>query len=174
VTGRVLWFTGLSGAGKSTIAALVRAELARSGVACFTVDGDVVRAGLSRDLGFSAADRTENVRRIAEIARIGADDGLCVLVSCMSPLRADRESARALVGGARFHEVHVHASIDAVRSRDPKGLYRRFDAGTVANVSGIDSPYEEPAEPALFLDTTVQSAEESAEQVMKFVESTGR
>uniref|UniRef100_UPI003137A32B adenylyl-sulfate kinase n=1 Tax=Ferrovibrio terrae TaxID=2594003 RepID=UPI003137A32B len=150
--GGVLWLTGLSGAGKSTLAMAVQRTLFARGQQVAVLDGDNLRHGLNRDLGFSDADRAENIRRLAEVARVMADNGMIVLVSAISPLRQQRSLAREIIG-AGFHEIHVHADLAVCESRDPKGLYKRARAGEIAQFTGISSPYEAPTEAAVTIDT---------------------
>jgi len=147
------WLTGLSGAGKSTIAFDLERLLRNDGRPCAVLDGDNLRCGLNRDLGFSEHDRRENVRRAAEVARVMNDVGLVVVTSFVSPLRDDRAAARAIVGEARFVEVHVSTSLQVCESRDPKGLYRKARRGELVDFTGVSAPYEPPHAPALALDT---------------------
>jgi bifunctional enzyme CysN/CysC len=163
---RIVWFTGLSGAGKSTIANLVEAKLYALNKHTYLLDGDNVRHGISRDLGFTDADRVENIRRVAEVARLMFDAGLITLVALISPFRAERRMARALVAEGQFIEVFVDVPLAVAESRDPKGLYARARAGEVKNFTGIDSPYEPPERAELIIDTSRCSAEEAAEQVI--------
>jgi bifunctional enzyme CysN/CysC len=169
----VIWMTGLSGAGKSTIANRLEQRLLASGVHTFLLDGDNVRHGLNRDLGFTEADRIENVRRVGEVARLMVDAGLVVLVSFISPFRAERELARQLVGDGRFCEVHVDAPLEVAEARDPKGLYAKARRGLLPNFTGVDSPYEEPAEPELRIDTTVTDPDAAAEAIIGQLRSMG-
>ena len=162
----VLWFTGLSGSGKSTIANLVEKMLAAQGRHTMVLDGDNVRHGLNRDLGFSEADRVENIRRIAEVAKLFVDAGLIVLASFISPYRAERLLARERVEEGEFIEIFVDTPIDECRRRDPKGLYRRADAGQLRNFTGVDAPYEPPEAPELRLATLDAGPEQLAEQVV--------
>ncbi|HYH87904.1 MAG TPA: sulfate adenylyltransferase subunit CysN [Solirubrobacteraceae bacterium] len=162
----VLWFTGLSGAGKSTIANLVETELHSRGCHTYMLDGDNVRHGLNKDLGFTQADRVENIRRIAEVARLMTDAGLIVLVSFISPFRSERRMARELVPEGEFLEVFVDTPLEIAEGRDPKGLYAKARRGQLVNFTGIDSPYEPPEHAELQLDTTSLSAEECAAQVV--------
>jgi bifunctional enzyme CysN/CysC len=148
-----LWLTGLSGSGKSTIARELEAELIRLGRPCYLLDGDTVRTGLNRDLGFSADDRKENIRRVAEVARLLNDAGLIVITSFISPFRADRETAREIIGSEQFIEVFVDASLAVCEQRDPRGLYRKARAGEIAFFTGITSPYEAPDRPDVRLET---------------------
>ena len=149
--GMTVWFTGLSGSGKSTIADAVAEELLRAGRPAYILDGDNVRHGLNADLGFSAADRSENIRRIGEVARLMADAGLVVLVPVISPYRADREQARAIhaAAGLDFVEVFVDTPLELCERRDPKGLYAKARAGQLTGMTGIDDPYEPPDAPDL-------------------------
>ncbi len=158
----VLWFTGLSGAGKSTIANLVEKRLAALGRHTFLLDGDNVRHGLNRDLGFTEEDRIENIRRVGEVARLMADAGLIVLAAFISPFRADREMVRAMLPEDEFIEVFVDTPLGEAEKRDSKGLYAKARAGEIANFTGIDSPYEAPEAPEIRIDTTVVSAEDAA------------
>ena len=163
----VLWFTGLSGAGKSTVANLVEKRLLALGKHTIILDGDNVRHGLNRDLGFSEADRVENIRRVAEVARLFVEAGLIVLVSFISPYRAERMLARERVEEGEFIEVFVDTPIDECRRRDPKGLYAKADRGQIRNFTGIDAPYETPEHPEIHLQTLGTRPEELAEQVVR-------
>jgi bifunctional enzyme CysN/CysC len=165
----VVWFTGLSGAGKSTIANLVEAWLSLHGQHTYLLDGDNLRHGLNRDLGFSDEDRVENVRRVAEVARLMADAGLIVLVSLISPFRAERELARAIVEHDQFIEVYVDTPLAVCEARDPKGLYRRARAGEIRNFTGIGSDYEPPVEPELVLTSSTIPPAELAERVIQIL-----
>ena len=162
----VLWFTGLSGAGKSTIANLVEKKLAAMGRHTFLLDGDNVRHGLNKDLGFTEADRIENIRRIGEVARLMADAGLIVLTAFISPFRAERDMVRRMMPEGEFIEIFVDTPLAEAERRDVKGLYAKARAGELPNFTGIDSPYEPPANPELWIDTTSLSAEAAAEQVV--------
>ena len=161
-----LWFTGLSGAGKSTIANLVERRLHALGCHTYLLDGDNVRHGINKDLGFTPEDRVENIRRIAEVAHLMVDAGLIVLVSAISPYRSERQSARELFAAAEFMEVFVDTPLEECERRDPKGLYRKARAGTIRNFTGIDAPYERPAAPDIHLLSGGQHAEQLAEQVV--------
>jgi bifunctional enzyme CysN/CysC len=163
----VLWFTGLSGAGKSTIANLVEKYLHAQGRHTMSLDGDNVRHGLNRDLGFSEADRVENIRRIAEVSKLFVEAGLIVLVSFISPYRAERMLARDCVEEGEFLEIFVDTPVDECRRRDPKGLYARADAGQIRNFTGVDAPYEAPLDPDIRLQTLDASPEALAEQVVE-------
>ena len=147
------WLTGLSGAGKSTIAYELETLLIREGQPCAVLDGDNLRHGLNSDLGFSERDRHENVRRAAEVARLMNENGLVVVASLVSPYRDDREAAKAIVGAERFVEVYVSTSLDVCESRDPKGLYRKARTGEIREFTGVSSPYEPPSAPTLTVDT---------------------
>ncbi|MGE0708937.1 MAG: adenylyl-sulfate kinase [Planctomycetota bacterium] len=157
--GLVLWLTGLSGAGKSTLARALERALHDRGRACYVLDGDTLRTGLNEDLGFSPADRRENVRRLGEVAALFASAGLIVVVSAISPYAADRERARRRAGPASFREVHVAATLDLCRARDPKGLYARAAQGELPDLTGLTpaAPYEPPTAPDLRLDTGTTS-----------------
>jgi bifunctional enzyme CysN/CysC len=170
----ILWFTGLSGAGKSTIANLVEQKLHARGVHTALLDGDNVRHGLNKDLGFTAADRVENIRRIAEVARLMTDAGLIVLTSFISPFRAERRLAREIAAEGEFFEIFVDTAIAEAIKRDPKGLYKRALAGEIKNFTGVDQPYEAPEAPELRIDTSAASAEASADEVIALLEAQGR
>jgi bifunctional enzyme CysN/CysC len=167
----VLWFTGLSGAGKSTLARNVDAELHARGRHTYRLDGDVIRTGLGSDLGFSDADRVENIRRVAEVAALMVDAGLIVIVSLISPFRADRELARRRLAPGEFLEIFVDAPLEVVEGRDPKGLYARARRGEIANFTGIDSPYEPPESPELRVDTSALTPRQSLGQVLGLLEA---
>jgi bifunctional enzyme CysN/CysC len=169
----VVWFTGLSGAGKSTIANLVEKRLHALGRHTYLLDGDNIRHGLNRDLGFTAADRVENIRRIAEVARLMVDAGLIVITAFISPFRAERAMARSRVDDGEFIEVHIDTPLQVAEARDPKGLYGKARRGELKNFTGIDSPYEAPEQPELRIDTTALSAEQAAERVMQFLRARG-
>jgi bifunctional enzyme CysN/CysC len=169
--GCVVWFTGLSGAGKSTIANLVEQRLNHDGRHTFVLDGDNVRHGLNKDLGFTDADRVENVRRVAEVAALMVDAGLIVLVSFISPFRAERALARGVVAADEFCEVHVDTPLAVAEQRDPKGLYAKARRGELPHFTGIDSPYERPEHPELRVDTTELTAEQAADQIIARLEA---
>ncbi len=162
----VVWFTGLSGAGKSTVANLVEKSLTAKGHHTYLLDGDNVRHGLNRDLGFTDADRVENIRRIGEVANLMVDSGLIVLTAFISPFRSERALARSLVDDNEFIEVHVDTPLRIAEDRDPKGLYKKARRGELANFTGIDSPYEPPENPEVLVDTSALSAEQAAERVV--------
>jgi bifunctional enzyme CysN/CysC len=163
----VLWFTGLSGSGKSTIANLVEKKLHAMGRHTFLLDGDNVRHGLNKDLGFTEADRIENIRRVGEVARLMADAGLIVLTAFISPFRAERELVRQMLPQGEFLEVFVDTPLEIAEQRDVKGLYKKARAGQLANFTGIDSPYEKPQDPEIHIDTTQTSPEDAAEAIVK-------
>jgi bifunctional enzyme CysN/CysC len=169
----VLWFTGLSGAGKSTIANLVEKQLHAQGRHTYLLDGDNVRHGLNKDLGFTDADRVENIRRVAEVARLMVDAGLLVLVSFISPFRAERRMARALCPDGEFYEVFVDTPLAVAESRDPKGLYRKARRGELKNFTGIDSPYEPPEMPEIHVKTADVSAEKAAAAIIEQLQRDG-
>ena len=169
----VLWFTGLSGAGKSTVANLVEQRLLAAGKHTYLLDGDNVRHGLNKDLGFTDADRVENIRRIAEVARLMVDAGLVVLTAFISPFRAERKMARGLVLEAEFLEVFVDAPLHVVEQRDVKGLYKKARSGDLKNFTGIDSPYEVPENPEIRLDTSVMTPAEAADAVIQALTERG-
>jgi bifunctional enzyme CysN/CysC len=163
----VLWFTGLSGAGKSTIANLVEKKLAARGRHTFLLDGDNVRHGLNRDLGFTEADRIENIRRVGEVAKLMADAGLIVLTAFISPFRAERHMVRRMLPEGEFIEVFVDTPLEEAEKRDVKGLYRKARAGELKNFTGIDSPYEPPENAEIHVDTTKMTAEEAADFIVE-------
>jgi adenylyl-sulfate kinase len=169
----VIWFTGLSGAGKSTVANALEGELFRKGYHSYLLDGDNIRFGLNKDLGFSDADRVENIRRIGEVAKLFADAGLIVVTAFISPFRADRDMVRKLLPDGEFIEVHVHAALDVCESRDPKGLYKKARAGQIKNFTGIDSPYEAPDKPELTIDTGKLSVQESVDTLLDYLRQHG-
>jgi bifunctional enzyme CysN/CysC len=162
----ILWFTGFSGSGKSTIANIVERELHARDARTYMLDGDNVRHGLNRDLGFTDADRVENIRRVGEVARLFVDAGMIVMCSFISPFRAERRMVRELVSTEEFLEVFVDTPIEECMQRDPKGLYARAQAGQIKNFTGIDSPYEPPEAPEIVVDTRNSTAEEAARQIL--------
>jgi bifunctional enzyme CysN/CysC len=166
--GAVLWFTGLSGAGKSTLALALEAELFAKGYQVYVLDGDNIRGGLNANLGFSPEDRAENIRRVGEVANLFADAGFIVISSFISPYRSDRQRARA-AAGERFHEIYVKAPLQLCEERDPKGLYRRARAGEITDFTGIQSPYEEPDDPQLVVDTSTLAVEDAIAQLLEYV-----
>jgi len=167
--GIVLWMTGLSGSGKSTIAVELEKKLYADGKLCYRLDGDNVRAGLNSDLSFTDSDRTENIRRITEVAKLFSDAGVITIVSFISPFKIMRESARKQIGTGRFTEIFVKASFNECFRRDPKGLYKKASTGEISNYTGIDSVYEEPDNPDLIIDTEIMSVEECTEQLMNHI-----
>ena len=164
--GRVVWFTGLSGAGKSTLANALEVELHRSRKRTYVLDGDNVRRGLCKDLGFSDADRVENMRRVAEVARLFVDAGMLVLVAFISPFRAERQAARELFAPGDFLEVFVDVPLAVAEQRDTKGLYQKARSGALAHLTGIDSPYEPPLAPDLALRTDLLSIDACVERML--------
>lgn len=162
----IVWFTGVPAAGKSTIANLVESRLHRRGMHTYLLDGDNVRHGLNADLGFTPADRVENVRRVAEVARLMADAGLVVLVAFISPFRSERRFARSLVAAGEFCEVFVDVPLDVAEARDPKGLYAKARAGKLANFTGIDSPYERPERAEVVVASDRLTPDEAAERIV--------
>lgn len=166
-----VWLTGLSGSGKSSLAVALEKRLMELGHACCVLDGDNVRHGLNRDLGFSPADRKENIRRIAEIAKLMNDAGLFVITAFISPYREDRAAARQIIGERRFVETYLSATLEICESRDPKGLYVKARAGQIAEFTGITAPYEAPEEPSLAVDSGSLTLEESAELVVNVISS---
>lgn len=171
--GVTVWLTGLSGSGKSTIAVSAEEQLVRRGRLAYVLDGDNIRHGLNKNLGFSPADRTENIRRIGEVAKLFVDAGVIVFTSFISPYRADRELVRALHDDGRFVEVYVAASIETCEARDVKGLYKKARAGEIPEFTGISAPYEAPERPELVLDTNRQTVQESVGQLVSFLEEKG-
>jgi bifunctional enzyme CysN/CysC len=169
----ILWFTGLSGAGKSTIANLVEKQLHADGRQTYLLDGDNVRHGLNKDLGFTNQDRVENIRRVAEVARLMIDAGLIVIVSFISPFRSERRMARGLVETGEFIEVFVDTPLTLAEARDAKGLYKKARRGELKNFTGVDSPYEAPEDPEIRLDTTRLTAEAAASRVIAHLRETG-
>ena len=171
--GAVLWFTGLSGSGKSTVANEVDYKLNGMGKRTYVLDGDNVRLGLNRNLGFSAEDRAENIRRIGEVAKLFADSGTITTSAFISPYRADRDAVRALLPEGQFIEIHVNASLETCEARDPKGLYKKARAGEIKDFTGIDHPYEAPENAELVLDADNKGVEELADEVIAYLHSNG-
>jgi adenylylsulfate kinase len=169
--GATLWFTGLSGSGKSTIAFTLEHALVQRGHLAYVLDGDNIRHGLNKNLGFSAADREENIRRIGEVAKLFADCGVLTMTSFISPYRADRDKVRALhaEGKLAFIEVYVATPIGTCEQRDPKGLYKKARAGQLKNFTGIDDPYEEPLHPEVTLDATGTSPQDAAALLIEYL-----
>lgn len=164
-----IWLTGLSAAGKSTLAFALERVLIESGHPCYVLDGDNVRHGLNNNLGFSAADRSENIRRVAEVAKLMNEAGLIVITAFISPFRADRDKARAIIGDGVFQEVFVDAGLDACEARDPKVLYKKARAGQIPDFTGVSSPYEDPLNPELIIPSGVQNKLTSLNALVNFV-----
>jgi adenylylsulfate kinase len=169
----LLWFTGLSGSGKSTISALLDRRLYNLNLHSYVLDGDNIRHGLNKDLGFSPDDRTENIRRIGEVSKLFIDSGLIVISAFISPFRADRDLIRAMIPEAEFFEVYINAPLDVCEGRDPKGLYKKARAGEIKNFTGISSPYEPPLNPEITLSTGTSTPEECVESVVKLLKERG-
>lgn len=169
--GAVLWFTGLSGAGKSSIANAVDSELNSRGLHTYLLDGDNVRHGLNKNLGFSADDRAENIRRIGEVAKLMSDAGLIVLTAFISPYRVDRDNVRDLMGAGEFVEILCEASVETCEGRDPKGLYKKARAGEIKGFTGIDDPYEAPQSPEIILDSNSKDIPTLAGEVIDYLYS---
>ena len=165
----ILWFTGLSGSGKSTIANAVELELFKRGRKTYLLDGDNVRHGLNKDLGFSEQDRIENIRRIGEVAKLFVDSGLIVLTAFISPFKSDRQIARSLVKYDEFIEVFIDTPLEVCEQRDPKGLYKKARDGAIKNFTGISSPYEEPEDPQIHIKTDEHSIEECVDIVINYL-----
>lgn len=166
----IIWFTGLSGSGKSTISVALESSLYSRGIRTYRLDGDNIRHGLNRNLGFSQADRTENIRRIGEVSKLMVDAGLFTLTAFISPYQEDRDQVRQLVESNEFIEVYVKANIETCEDRDPKGLYKKARLGEIKNFTGIDAPYEEPRDPDIVVDTDQLSIEESVEHILAYLE----
>lgn len=164
-----IWLTGLSAAGKSTLAFALERVLIEAGHPCYVLDGDNVRHGLNNNLGFSAEDRSENIRRVAEVAKLMNDAGLIVITAFISPFRVDRDNARAIIGEGVFQEVFVDAGLDACEERDPKGLYKKARAGQIPDFTGVSSPYEPPLNPELVIHSGSQSKADSLCEMLDFV-----
>ena len=171
--GVTIWLTGLSGSGKSTIAVAAEKVLLERGRAAYVLDGDNVRHGLNKNLGFSPEDRTENIRRIGEVAKLFTEAGIITLTSFISPYRSDRDAVREIMEAGAFIEVLVDASVETCESRDVKGLYKKARAGEIPEFTGISAPYEAPEKPELVLDTNSQSVEESVGSLIRFLEEKG-
>jgi adenylylsulfate kinase len=171
--GVTLWLTGLSAAGKSTIAVILERMLLERGKLAYRLDGDNVRHGLNKNLGFSAEDRAENIRRIGEVAKLFTEAGVIVIASFISPYRADRDAVRANMAGADFVEVYVKVSVEAAAKRDPKGLYKKAMAGEIKNFTGVDDPYEAPVKAEIVIETERVSAEEAAEHMINYLDQRG-
>lgn len=168
-----IWFTGISGAGKSTIALAVEERLREQGLLVHNLDGDALRHGLNRDLGFSDADRAENIRRVGELARLFNGVGMIVLVAVISPFREGRDAARGLIEPGRFVEVHVDTSLEVAEARDAKGLYKKARSGQLRNFTGIDSPYEAPVHPEVRINSSFESPKAAADEVFRVLHAMG-
>jgi|SRR5690625_1286301 len=166
---KVIWFTGLSGSGKSTLASRLEQLLMEQGIHTYILDGDNIRAGLNKGLKFTASDRHENLRRIAEVAKLMTDAGLIVLSAFISPLKKDREMVRQIIGIDNFAEIYVATSVEECERRDVKGLYKKARAGGIENFTGLTAPYEPPENPDLVINTENQKVEDSAKQILKFL-----
>lgn len=171
--GATIWLTGLSGSGKSTVAVAAEAELVRRGRLAYVLDGDNVRHGLNKNLGFSPEDRTENIRRIGEVAKLFTDTGVIVFTAFISPYRADRDQVRELFEAGDFVEVYMDADVATCEERDPKGLYKKARAGEIPEFTGISAPYEEPEKPELVVSTKGRSVEESVALLVDYLEEKG-
>ncbi|WP_035020541.1 adenylyl-sulfate kinase [Anoxybacillus flavithermus] len=167
----VLWFTGLSGSGKSTLANAVAKTLFEQNIHCYVLDGDNVRHGLNSDLGFSAEDRTENIRRIGEVAKLFVDSGQIVLTAFISPFRQDRQLVRNKLEQDEFVEVYVRCPLETCEQRDPKGLYKKARNGEIRDFTGIDSPYEPPLSPDVVVDTDQHSIEQCVQQIISYLKN---
>jgi adenylylsulfate kinase len=171
--GCTVWLTGLSGSGKSTIAVELEKRLLERGVRTYILDGDNVRHGLNKNLGFSPEDRTENIRRIGEVAKLFSDAGLVALTAFISPYRADRDQVRAIMQPGEFIEVFVDCPVEVCEQRDVKGLYKKARAGEIKEFTGISAPYEAPSKPEMVIETSGQSVEKSALQILAYLERQG-
>jgi len=167
--GVILWFTGLSGSGKSTIAVALEKKLYKAGHLSYRLDGDNIRHGLNKDLGFSPEDRVENIRRIGEVSKLFADAGIIVSTSFISPYKKDRDLARSLVAQGEFFEIYVKCCLETCEKRDPKGLYKKARAGKIPEFTGISAPYEEPDKPELTINTDCKSVEECTQEVWDYL-----
>ena len=167
----VVWFTGLSGSGKSTLANMVEKRLFEDKIHTFSLDGDNVRSGLNNNLGFEREDREENLRRIAEVAKLFVDSGSLVIASFISPIKSDRDFVKGIIGKDDFVEVFVNTPLDVCESRDVKGLYKKARAGEIKNFTGIDSPYENPKFPDIEIKTDLEEAEDSVERIVEFLKN---
>jgi len=167
----IIWFTGLSGSGKSTLANFLEQKLYNHGILTFILDGDNIRFGLNKDLGFSKKDRKENIRRIGEVAKLMVDAGVVILTAFISPFKKDRNTVRELMQKMDFIEIYVKCDFSVCEKRDVKGLYSKARSGEIKDFTGIDSPYEEPVNPEFVIDTAENSIEESVEKIYKFIEA---
>jgi adenylylsulfate kinase len=171
--GVTIWFTGLSGSGKSTIAVAAEAALQKQGRLTYILDGDNIRQGLNSNLGFSPEDRSENIRRIGQVAKLFTDAGVIVLTAFISPYREDRDQVREIMGDGDFVEAYVSADVETCEKRDVKGLYAKARSGEIPNFTGISAPYEEPSKPEIVVDSAAQSVDESVEQLLGFLKDRG-
>lgn len=171
--GACIWFTGLSGSGKSTLANAVEEKLFEKGIRTYVLDGDNIRFGLNKNLGFSPADRTENIRRIGEVAKLFIDAGMVVLTAFISPYREDRDNVREIMADGDFIEVFVDCDLAVCEERDPKGLYKKARAGVIPEFTGISAPYEAPEKAELVVNTSSKSVDESAEEVLNYLKTNG-
>ena len=165
----LLWFTGLSGSGKSTIANIVEQELFKMGIHTYTLDGDNIRKGINNDLTFSPEDRTENIRRIAEVANLMIDAGIVTLAAFVSPYKKDRENIKSIVKDVNFVEIYVNTSVEECERRDVKGLYKKARAGEIKNMTGISAPYEAPENPDIEIKTEDESVEAAAQRIVDYI-----
>ncbi|MBP93415.1 MAG: adenylyl-sulfate kinase [Flavobacteriaceae bacterium] len=165
----LMWFTGLSGSGKSTIANVVEQELHKKGIKTYILDGDNIRKGINNDLSFSPEDRTENIRRIAETANLMVDAGLVVLAAFVSPYKKDRENIKSIVKDVNFVEIYVNTSLEECEKRDVKGLYKKARAGEIKNMTGISAPYEAPEDPDVEINTEQVSVEQAVKQIIEYI-----
>ena len=171
--GVVIWFTGLSGSGKSTLAHAVEQRLFENGNLCYVLDGDNVRHGLNKNLGFSPEDREENIRRIGEVAKLFTEAGIIAMTAFISPYRADRQNARDLLETGEFIEVYAKVPLEVAEQRDPKGLYKKARAGEIKEFTGISAPYEEPENPEIVIDTSELTLDESADKIVTYLIQAG-
>jgi adenylylsulfate kinase len=167
----ILWFTGLSGSGKSTISVELEKKLYELGFKTYRLDGDNIRHGLNKDLGFSEEDRNENIRRIGEVSKLMVDAGILTLTAFISPFKRERQSVRTMMEDGEFIEIHVQASIEACERRDPKGLYKKARDGKIKGFTGIDSPYEAPDSPEIVIDTESLTIDESVEKILSYLQA---
>jgi adenylylsulfate kinase len=172
--GAVIWLTGLSGSGKSTIAYTLEHALVRRGYLCYVLDGDNIRHGLNKNLGFSAEDREENIRRLGEVGKLFVDAGLITITAFISPYRKDRDTARRTVGTDSFFEIFCYAPLEVCEQRDPKGLYKKARAGEIKGFTGIDDPYEPPENPEMVLDTSKVTPQEAVVALCEMLEGAGK
>ena len=166
----LIWFTGLSGSGKSTIANIVEKKLFEKGLKTYTLDGDNIRKGINKDLTFSPEDRTENIRRIAEVSNLLVDAGIIVLAAFVSPYKKDRQNIRSIVKDVNFVEIYINTSVEECERRDVKGLYKKARAGEIKNMTGVSAPYEAPEKPDIEIRTEELSAEEAADKIITYIQ----